>query len=113
MLVAHLDGGYGAVLMANSDNGIRLISEILPAIARAWDWEGYAKKPLEPAAVSAEELDAVAGRYRVREDVVLEVARCKETGRNGTSRERGPSWSDCLSRQSNSQRPPAGRFSCR
>lgn len=40
-LVAHRDAGYGVVVMTNSDNGGELYLEIVAAIARVYDWQGY------------------------------------------------------------------------
>jgi len=40
-LVAHRDAGYGAAVMTNSSNGAELYREIVSAIARVYDWEGY------------------------------------------------------------------------
>jgi hypothetical protein len=40
-LVAHKDAGYGAAVMTNSNNGAELYQEIVRAIARVYEWEGY------------------------------------------------------------------------
>ncbi len=40
-LVAHRDAGYGAAVMTNSGNGGELYREIVGAIARVYDWQGY------------------------------------------------------------------------
>ncbi|MFC1733023.1 serine hydrolase domain-containing protein [candidate division KSB1 bacterium] len=40
-LIAHLENGYGAVVMTNGDRGSLLIREILQAIAREYEWENY------------------------------------------------------------------------
>jgi CubicO group peptidase (beta-lactamase class C family) len=40
-LIMHREKGYGAAVMTNSDNGNRLVSEILRAIAREYEWEDY------------------------------------------------------------------------
>jgi CubicO group peptidase (beta-lactamase class C family) len=45
MLLATLDSGKGAVVMANSDNGISLAQEILLSIAAEYGWPDY--KPRE------------------------------------------------------------------
>jgi CubicO group peptidase (beta-lactamase class C family) len=40
-MIAHMDKGYGAALMTNSDNGGQLMIEIVNAIAEVHDWEGF------------------------------------------------------------------------
>ena len=40
-LVAHRDKGYGAVVMTNSDNGLKLADEILRSISLEYHWEDY------------------------------------------------------------------------
>lgn len=75
MLVASRNGGHGAAVMANSDHGIALAREILPAIARAFGWPGLAPEPLVPADVDPEDLEVLTGLYRVRDHRVLEVTR--------------------------------------
>lgn len=75
MLVASREGGHGAAIMVNSDRGIALAQEILPAIARAFEWPGLAPTPLVPAEVDPQTLDAYVGRYQAREHQVREVRR--------------------------------------
>ncbi len=41
LLVATLDSGKGAVVMANSDNGVRLAQEIVLGIAAEYGWPDY------------------------------------------------------------------------
>ncbi|HVU22874.1 MAG TPA: serine hydrolase [Opitutus sp.] len=70
LLVYYPQLGRGAVIMTNSDNGAPLATELLRAIAQAYDWPGYRTEektafPLAPLA-----FDAFAGRYE-REDTVL------------------------------------------
>ena len=40
-LIAHKDAGYGAVVMTNSNNGVRLYREIIRAIADTYQWQDY------------------------------------------------------------------------
>lgn len=40
-LVAYQDLGLGAAIMTNSSNGPRIYSELLDAIARAYEWPGF------------------------------------------------------------------------
>ena len=62
--------GYGAAVMANSDNGVRIAREILNGIAHADGWEGY-PQPLAAMKLSAEDLRALSGRYRKDGDDAL------------------------------------------
>ncbi len=71
-LVAHR-GGWGAAVMANSDNGVALAVEILRGLARQEGWRGYLPEPLVPVALSADDLRALAGRYRVSGDEAVSV----------------------------------------
>jgi CubicO group peptidase (beta-lactamase class C family) len=71
-LVAHRDG-WGAAVMANSDNGIALAVEILRGLARQEGWKGYLPEALAPAALSASDRSALAGRYRAGSDDALTI----------------------------------------
>jgi hypothetical protein len=59
------DGGQGAVVMVNSNEGASLIDEILRAVAREYAWPGYFNED-STAAVSAGALDAYVGRYAAK-----------------------------------------------
>ena len=74
LLIASREGGHGVAIMLNSDSGIRLAMEILPAIARAFGWPGFVVEPLQPAAVDTQALAGLTGLYQVRDHIVLEVA---------------------------------------
>ncbi len=74
LLLVHKERGYGAVVMANSDNG-QILGEVLRAVAREYAWEEFLPKPHEAVALAPEKLDAYAGRYRVNPDRVLHVTR--------------------------------------
>lgn len=63
LLVASRDGGYGAVVMANSDNGAALAEEIVRAIAREYAWEDYLSDSVTPVAMTEEELAGYTGRF--------------------------------------------------
>ncbi len=71
-LTAHR-GGWGAAVMANSDNGIALAVEILRGLARQEGWKGYLPEPLVPAALSSGDLRALPGRYRVSGDEAVSL----------------------------------------
>ncbi len=72
-MTAYLEGGRGAVVMANGDRGGFLAAEILRAVAREYDWPSFkpAEKkvvPVDPAALAALE-----GRYELRPGRFLDV----------------------------------------
>jgi CubicO group peptidase (beta-lactamase class C family) len=71
-LVAH-GGGWGAAVMANSDNGVALAVEILRGLARQEGWKGYLPEPLVPVALPSADLQGVVGRYRVNGDEAISV----------------------------------------
>lgn len=72
LLFAHKTAGYGAVIMVNFDN-FALILEILRAIAREYEWEGYLPEPLEIVSIDPEKLKRYAGRYLIDDDNVANV----------------------------------------
>jgi CubicO group peptidase (beta-lactamase class C family) len=72
-LTASANRGYGAVIMTNSDNGWKLMPEILRAIAAVYFWEGYQIEPITPVKLSAEDLARFAGKYRVDSDTIFVV----------------------------------------
>src|SRR5262249_29558268 len=71
LLIGHREKGYGAVVMTNSDSGDQIVSEVVRAIAAAYQWEGYAAEPIEPAKLDAPALAALSGRYQLSTDEVL------------------------------------------
>jgi len=75
-LVAHREGGYGAAIMTNAEGrAADLIDEILRSIAREYGWQGYVPPAVETIALTPLALDALAGRYRIGSDNVLDVRR--------------------------------------
>jgi len=72
LLEAHR-GGWGAAVMTNSDNGIELALEIARGLARQEGWRGYLPEPVTPVALSAEERQALTGRYRLNGDEVIAI----------------------------------------
>lgn len=62
--------GRGAVIMTNSDNGGRLIPELLRALAREYDWPDYRVVEKRAVAFAPEAFDDFAGRYE-RDETVL------------------------------------------
>src|SRR5262245_6205096 len=77
-LLVNRDKGYGAVVMVNSDNG-QIISEIIRAIAKEYQWEDFLPQPLEIISADPAKLDDYTGRFLVDTDHVLTVT--KENGK--------------------------------
>jgi len=65
MLIASRDGGYGVAVMANSDNGGAIAVEIMRAVALEYGWEGILEDPVDDVELTADELAAYEGRYRL------------------------------------------------
>jgi CubicO group peptidase (beta-lactamase class C family) len=78
LLTAYRDGGSGAVVMTNSDEGTPLVEEVFNAIAREFDWPEYLPAPPLPVAVSPAILDRYAGTYMLRPDFALVVTRAAD-----------------------------------
>lgn len=64
MLIASRDGGYGVAVMANSDNGGAIATEIMRAVALEYGWEGILEDPVDGVELTADDLAAHEGRYR-------------------------------------------------
>ena len=73
-LYASSNRGYGAVIMTNSDNGTKLMPEILRAIAAEYSADGFQVAPITPVKLPAEDLAIYAGKYRVDSDSILVIA---------------------------------------
>ena len=76
ILLGLLRGGRGVVVMTNSDNGLRLASEIVNSVAMAYDWSVF--RPAQKTALSLEPaaLSAYAGSYHAQfrsTDVALDI----------------------------------------
>jgi len=63
LLVASRDGGYGAAVLANSDNGVALAEEIIRAIAREYGWVDYLPDAVTPVTLTEDELAGYTGRF--------------------------------------------------
>ena len=74
LLMANKEGGYGAVVMVNSDNG-QVIGEIMRSIAKEYRWESYLPPEQEIIPVAESVLDRYTGRYLVNPDRVMMVTR--------------------------------------
>ena len=91
-LIASKDGGYGAVVMTNSDGRSgELIGEILRSIAKEYDWRDYLPTPIEIISLTPQELETFAGRYGLGSDNVLtlRIEGGKLLGRDGGEQEFG------------------------
>jgi CubicO group peptidase (beta-lactamase class C family) len=72
-MVAFFEGGRGAVVMTNGDQGGSLAGEVLRAIAREYGWPAFkpvAKKTVE---VDPKTLTSLEGRYELRPGRFLDV----------------------------------------
>ena len=73
MLWGYREGGRGAVVMTNGDNGAQLAQEILAAIAAAYHWPDFTPQEKAVVAVPAAKLAAYAGSYEAPHNFVLNV----------------------------------------
>ncbi len=78
-MTAFFEGGRGAVVMTNGDQGGRLADEVLRAVAREYGWP--ALQPVEKTIVRIDPaaLATLEGRYELRPGKVLTVALEKGT----------------------------------
>ena len=73
-MIAAVDGGYGAVVMTNSDGRSGpLINAIIAAIAREYGWKDYVLEPVEVIILSVDVLSPMEGRYKLDSDNVVSV----------------------------------------
>lgn len=70
--IAHRDKGYGVVVMINA-NQPDFQWELIRAVARAYDWDGFIPTYTK-LAMDAAELERVSGRYRTGADEVCIVS---------------------------------------
>jgi CubicO group peptidase (beta-lactamase class C family) len=73
VLTMDRDGGRGAVVMANSDDGIPLAYEIVRAIAVEYGWPHYVADPVDVVALDAAALAPLEGAYRVNADRIARI----------------------------------------
>lgn len=76
-LLVSRDKGYGAVVMANSDNG-QILREVIRGLAREYGWDEFLPSPYEIIALDAAKSSDYTGRFQVNPDRVLKV-----TNQNG------------------------------
>lgn len=74
LLMMNREKGFGAVVMANSDNG-QILGEVLRGIAREYNWDEFLPPVNEIISLEATKLDEYTGRFRVNPDRVLTIAR--------------------------------------
>ena len=74
LLMMHREKGYGAVVMANSDNG-QILGEVLRGIAREYNWDEFLPPVNEIISLDAAKLDEYTGRFQVNPDRILTIAR--------------------------------------
>jgi CubicO group peptidase (beta-lactamase class C family) len=73
-MTAFVDGGRGAVVMTNADQGGRLANEIMRAVAAEYGWPSFKPRQKTVVAVDPAALAPLAGRYELRPGRVLTVA---------------------------------------
>jgi CubicO group peptidase (beta-lactamase class C family) len=73
--VFYKEGGRGAVVMVNSNEGAEIIDEVLRAVAKEYAWPGFFEEDKKPAAVAATLLDEYAGEYNGKFGLRVRVAR--------------------------------------
>ena len=77
-LLAHSDGGHGATVMTNGDDGMPIIMDAFRAIATARGWDDYEAEALDDLPPHGEELDGFTGRYELASGTQVEVARDRD-----------------------------------
>lgn len=76
--LASVEGGNGVVVMLNSGDDVNgLGKEIRRAVARVYGWVNFLPEEVVPVALSEQELDGFAGRYRKGPDEVVYIRREK------------------------------------
>jgi CubicO group peptidase (beta-lactamase class C family) len=73
-MTAFIEDGRGAVVMTNGDQGGRLASEILRAVAAEYNWPARRPRVKTVATVDPSALAPLAGRYELRPGRVLTVS---------------------------------------
>ena len=73
-MTAFIESGRGAVVMTNGDQGGRLASEVLRAVAAEYDWPARRPRVKTIATVDPSALAPLAGRYELRPGRVLTVS---------------------------------------
>ena len=66
--------GDGAVVMTNSDNGFAVIAQIVPTLARIYDWPAFAPEKRALANVPLAEQLAYTGKFITKDGYAFEIA---------------------------------------
>jgi CubicO group peptidase (beta-lactamase class C family) len=90
--VAFTHRGQGAVVMTNSDNGGRLIGEILRGIAAEYGWPDYLPPERDIAMVDPRVLDAYVAVYRMADGMEIAVTRDGDALYGRAAGERSRLW---------------------
>ena len=70
--IASVEGGNGVIVMLNSgDNQNGIGKEIRRAVAKVYNWTNYLPTEIQPITLGENELNKMAGRYRMGADEVL------------------------------------------
>ena len=77
LLQMNREKGYGAIVMANSDNG-QILGEVLRGIAREYNWDEFLPPVQEIISLGATKLDEYTGRFQVNPDRVFTISREEE-----------------------------------
>jgi CubicO group peptidase (beta-lactamase class C family) len=72
-MVAFVEGGRGAVVMTNGDQGGRLAAELLRAVSAEYGWPSFKPRQKTVTTVEPEALARLTGRYELRAGRVLTV----------------------------------------
>ena len=77
MYVGYADGD-GAVVMTSSDNGFAVIAQIIPTLARVYDWAAYAPEKRTLADVPLARQIPYTGTFVMKDGSTFKVASTEE-----------------------------------
>jgi hypothetical protein len=75
VVVFYKEGGVGAVVMLNSNEGNPLLNEIGNSVAREYNWPKYFPPVPEPVKLAEEAADALVGEYETESKLRFIVTR--------------------------------------
>jgi len=64
-LISFANKGSAVIIMTNADNGGKLISEILRAVSKQYNWEINKQKVIETIEIPIEKLNSLTGKYKL------------------------------------------------
>lgn len=74
--VGYVNGGRGVVVLTNGDAGGAIVSEIIDAVGREFDWPGLRTlKERTVVAISPQLLDGYVGKYQLTPTITIAVTR--------------------------------------